>query len=290
MVKVAWIQGKSQGTIEKNLSYLTQKIREACSSIKPDLVILQELCLTDYLAITEAPENFDLAFHKDAEEIKHFLALAKELSINLVFPFFEKVSPAVYFNSLYVIDREGQINCHYRKMHIPDDPGFYEKYYFRAGDKGFQVADVKSSAGDSFKVGCLICWDQWFPEAARINALKGAQILIYPTAIGWDGTASPDIYQDQLEAWFTSMRAHAIANHVFVIAVNRVGKEGHLDFWGNSFCVDPYGRILERNGQNETISHLDLDLKVIDEANRYWPYFRDRRVDAFSDLLKIWVE
>lgn len=292
MVQIAWVQGKSQGSITANHDYYQEKIKELKSSHtakKLELILLPELFLTDYFAIEEKPENFDLAFFKESAEVKSFCNLAAELKLSIVFPFFEKLSSALYFNSLYVIDSNGEINCHYRKMHIPDDPGFYEKYYFRPGDLGFQVANL-NLANETLKLGTLICWDQWFPEAARITALKGANILIYPTAIAWDLGEPEEIYQDQLEAWFSVMRSHAIANNVYVIAINRVGQEGHLNFWGNSFCVDPYGKTVHRDSTDETVSVFEIDLKKIDEARRTWPYFRDRRVDAYGDLLNIWME
>lgn len=302
MIKVAWIQGKSQGSIAANLEYYQKKIyalntEQNSASEKLDLVILPELFLTDYFPVAEKPENFDLAFSKDAAEINTFQNLAKELKLAIVFPFFEKVSSGLFFNSLYVIDSQGEILNHYRKMHIPDDPGFYEKYYFRSGDLGFQVADLLSAGRlsdgivqENIRLGTLICWDQWFPEAARITALKGANILIYPTAIGWDSNEPESVYEDQLEAWFSIMRAHAIANNVYVIAVNRVGQEGHLNFWGNSFCIDPYGKVIHRDSTEETLSIVDLDLDKIEDARRTWPYFRDRRVDVYGDITNLWME
>ncbi|NQY80818.1 MAG: carbon-nitrogen hydrolase [Candidatus Caenarcaniphilales bacterium] len=300
MVQIAWIQGKSQGSIAANLDYYQKKIKDLKASDnaeKLELIILPELFLTDYFAIEEKPENFDLAFLKDSFEVKSFCKLASELKVAIVFPFFEKVSSALFFNSLYLIDSRGEINCHYRKMHIPDDPGFYEKYYFRPGDLGFKVANLSENDSSDLnesptglKLGTLICWDQWFPEAARITALKGANVLIYPTAIGWDAGEPEAIYQDQLEAWFSVMRSHAIANNVYVIAVNRVGQEGHLNFWGNSFCVDPYGKIVHRDSTDETVSVFEIDLNKIEEARRIWPYFRDRRVDVYGDLEKLWLE
>ena len=289
MAKIAWIQGKSQGSIAENIEYYKDKIACLKSSAEADnleLVILPELFLTDYFAIEEKVDNFDLAFSNSSKETMVFCELAREHNLAIVFPFFERVSSALYFNSLYVIDSQGEINCHYRKMHIPDDPGFYEKYYFRPGDLGFKVAEL----GESLKLGTLICWDQWFPEAARITALKGANLLIYPTAIGWDAGEPEDIYQDQLEAWLSVMRSHAIANNVYVVAVNRVGKEGHLHFWGNSFCIDPYGKILHRDSTDEAISFIDLDFDRIEEARRVWPYFRDRRVDVYGDLQNLWMD
>ena len=318
MVEAALIQGKSQGNIKANLEYYAARIREA---VKPDtqLVVLPELVFTDYFPITENMENFAQAMSLDAPELKALINLAAELKITLTIPFYEKRSEGVYHNSMLVAEPDGSISAHYRKMHIPDDPGFYEKYYFIPGDKGFVVAD--SAAG---KLGLLICWDQWFPEAARLNAIKGAQVLIYPTAIGLDhsdtnhymgcgnsslrgvrqhdeaihkgGVAALEktevrdtaLAKSQLDAWVTSMRAHAIHNGIHVIAVNRVGMEGHLEFWGNSFCADPFGNVLVRAGMEEETLYVDLDYSKTTAARHSWPYLRDRRIDHYGNLLRIW--
>lgn len=289
-MQVALIQGKSQGGTNANLAYYSEKIR---SAVKPDLslIVLPELILSDYFPITENSANFALALELNSPEIQSFSKLAEELRVVITVPFYEKRAQGVYHNSMLVFEKDGTLIAHYRKMHIPDDPGFYEKYYFVPGDKGFVVAD--SSAG---KLGLLICWDQWFPEAARINALKGAQVLIYPTAIAWDTEelGSEDfnskLAQSQLEAWMISMRAHAIANGVHVIAVNRVGKEGHLNFWGNSFIADPFGEVIVRAGINEEILYADIDLSTNTKARHTWPFLRDRRIDYYGDLQKILVD
>lgn len=289
-MKVALIQGKSQGSINANLDYYSGKIR---SSIKAglSLIVLPELVLSDYFPIVEDSKNFALALELNSPEIQSFSKLAKEFQVTIVVPFYEKRAEGVYHNSSLVFDKDGSLIAHYRKMHIPDDPGFYEKYYFVPGDKGFVVAD--SSAG---KLGLLICWDQWFPEAARLNALKGAEILIYPTAIGWDTKElgnqdfNSELAQSQLEAWMISMRAHAIANGVYVIAVNRVGQEGHLSFWGNSFVADPFGKVILRAGTQEETLYADIDLNNTKEARHVWPFLRDRRIDHYSDLQKILVD
>ena len=281
-LQTAWIQGKSQGNIEKNLEYYSKKIKEA-SKTSAKLIVLPELFLWDYFPIKEDKKNFDLAISIDSKEVKHFRNLAKELKIVLTLPIFEKRDGGLYHNTCLVIENNGEIIGHYRKMHIPDDPGFYEKYYFTPGDLGFTVA--KTSVG---KIGILICWDQWFPEAARINALRGADIILYPTAIAWDDTEPESVYKEQLESWTMMMRSHAIANNVYVMAVNRVGHEGHLNFWGHSFLADPYGKLMHQDKLNETITTLTIDFSKKDESRKIWPFFRDRRVDKYEPLLKVW--
>jgi len=330
VIKAALIQGESQGNPKANLEYYTERVRVAVDA-ETKLVVLPELVFTDYFPIVEDMNNFKLAMTLDAPEVRALVDLAAELKITLTIPFYEKRSEGVYHNSMLVAEPDGSVSAHYRKMHIPDDPGFYEKYYFIPGDKGFVVAD--SAAG---KLGLLICWDQWFPEAARLNTLKGAQVLIYPTAIGFDHSdaghgcgdsslraersnplsqwiasspsaprnddagiatlAAPAQVRDtalaksQLDAWVTSMRAHAIHNGIHVIAVNRVGMEGHLEFWGNSFCADPFGNVLARAGMAEETLYVDLDYSKTRSARHSWPYLRDRRIDHYGDLLKIWAE
>ncbi len=311
-MRAVLIQGKSQGNIKANLEYYSERVRQAVNK-ETDLVVLPELVFTDYFPIVEDMNNFGLALSTDAPELKSLIDLAQELSITLTIPFYEKRSEGVYHNSMLIAEPDGSISAHYRKMHIPDDPGFYEKYYFIPGDKGFVVADSKAG-----KLGLLICWDQWFPEAARLCTLKGAQLLIYPTAIGWDHSdtnhaadigfnaassnrgvqtlvrdsvttlAQTELAKSQLDAWLTSMRAHAIHNGVHVIAVNRVGQEGHLEFWGNSFCADPFGNVLVRAGTKEETLAVDIDYAKTSSARHSWPYLRDRRIDHYGDLLKIW--
>lgn len=282
-MKLAWIQGKSQGSIEANADYYIAKIKKAAES-NPGLILMPELFLADYFAIEEKAENFQLAMKLDHPQIQRFIQLTLDLQITLALPIFEKRSSAVFHNSCLILER-GQIISHYRKMHIPDDPGFYEKYYFSPGDLGFQVAPTTQC-----KLGVLICWDQWFPEAARITALKGADLIYYPTAIAWDINEDPNIHQTQLEAWITIMRGHAIANNVHIVAVNRVGQEGHLKFWGHSFCVNPDGTILKLDQTEEAISHLEIDLEANQARRIAWPYMRDRRIDQYSEIQKLWVD
>lgn len=283
-IKTSYIQGKSQGNIQKNIEYYSSKIEQA-SKFGSKLIVLPELFLWDYFPITENIKHLDTAVEIDSKEVKHFQDLAKKLKVVLVLPIYEKRAEGIYHNSCLIVENNGEIIGHYRKMHIPDDPGFYEKYYFIPGDNGFLV--TKTSVGN---IGVLICWDQWFPEGARITALKGADILIYPTAIGWDDYESRELYPDQVDAWTTIMRSHAIANGIFVLAVNRVGQEGHLNFWGYSFLANPYGKVVHQDKTEEALTNLDIDLSEIKSARAVWPFFRDRRIDKYDTLLKSWAE
>ena len=284
--KAAWIQGKSQGNLDRNLIYYTEKIKYIAKDVgaycnTPLLVVLPELFLWDYFPITEDKKHFNTATGINSEMVKHFQSLAKELKIVLTLPIFEKRADGLYHNSILLIE-DGEIVGHYRKMHIPDDPGFYEKYYFTPGDLGFVVC--KTSLG---KIGLLICWDQWFPEAARINALKGADIILYPTAIAWDKKDSKETHKQELESWKMVMQSHAISNNIYVMAVNRVGEEGHLTFWGNSFLADPFGKIIQQDDLEEKIAIVDIDTSLKEESRRIWPFFRDRRIEKYDSLLKV---
>ena len=284
--KTAWIQGKSQGDFNKNLKYYSEKIKSAAKN-NTKLIVLPELFLWDYFPITEDKRHFDSAIEVKSDVIKHFQLLAKDLKVVLTLPIFEKRAEGVYHNSCLIIENNGEIVGHYRKMHIPDDPGFYEKYYFTPGDLGFMA--TKTSLGN---IGILICWDQWFPEAARITALKGAEILIYPTAIGWDnnepckGLPRQALNKEQVEAWTTMMRSHAIANGIYVMAVNRIGSEGHLNFWGHSFLANPYGTLIKQDKTDEVISEAEIDFSKTKECRQTWPFLRDRRIDSYKPLLK----
>lgn len=280
MIKVSYIQGKSQGSIKANLEYYSSKIEEASRSASK-LIILPELFLWDYFPITEDKKHFDLAISVDSKEVQHFQELSKQLKTNLILPIFEKSIEGIFFNTALTLNEDGEIISHYRKMHIPYDPGFYEKFYFTPGDKGFLVSDT--SIG---KLGVLICFDQWFPEAARTMTLKEVQLITYPTAIGWDEKEDESLYEHQLNAWITTMRAHAIANGIYVIAVNRVGKEDHLVFWGNSFVCDPFGKILVKSGEEEDIESFEIDFSKIEETRKVWTFLRDRRVDSYEQILK----
>ena len=286
-MRVALIQQKSyptkQQTIDKTL-YMITKAKEQDAN----LVILQELHQSRYFCINESIKNFDLA--NDFEnDLKFWSKVAKDNKIVLVTSLFEKRTVGMYHNSAFVFDSDGSLAGKYRKMHIPHDQGFYEKFYFTPGDLGF--CPIDTSVG---RLGVLICWDQWFGEAARIMALKGAEILIYPTAIGWFDSDSEDEKKRQLDAWITIQRSHAISNSLPLVSVNRVGFEKDdknlidgIRFWGNSFIVGNQGEFLKQasNDKEEIILH-DIDLKRCEKIRQIWPFFRDRRVDFYDELNK----
>ena len=281
-VKVAWVQGASRGNPGANAEYYATRCR-ALAVEGAEVIFLPELMFWDYFAIREDMSTFDLAIPLDDPLVKTFQALAKEKKVILTLPIFEKRAPGVYHNTCLVISEDGEVLDVYRKMHIPDDPCFYEKYYFTPGDLGWKV--VKTS---KLNIGILICWDQWFPEAARLTAMAGADLLYYPTAIGWDADEPEAIYEEQVDSWRTILRSHSVANGCFTLAVNRVGSEENLKFWGNSLLVSPTGKVLNDLTQDEGSFCADIELKAIEEQRRAWPFFRDRRIDAYSDLTKRW--
>lgn len=253
------------------------------------LVILPELFLTPYFCQKEDPALFDLAEPIPGPTTQYLSALSKKLGIVLVASLFEKRAPGIYHNTAVVLEKDGEVLGIYRKMHIPHDPLFYEKYYFTPGDLGF-----KSFATSQGKVGVLVCWDQWYPEAARATALTGAQILVYPTAIGWHPSEKAEYGEAQREAWELAQRAHALANGVFVASVNRVGHEGDpkggLQFWGNSFVSDPYARVITRAGtENPEVLVAECDFAKIEDTRRNWPFLRDRRIDAYGNIGLRWA-
>lgn len=289
-MKVALIQHSVKNSKDETLSKTVSMIKEA--SLKgANLVVLQELHQSSYFCIVEDPDNFDLAndFEKD---LKFWASVAKEFGVVLVTSLFEKRAAGLYHNSAFVFEKDGSLAGKYRKMHIPDDPGFYEKFYFTPGDLGYEPIDT--SVG---RLGVLICWDQWFPEAARLMAMRGAEVLIYPTAIGWFEDDSNDEKDRQKSSWIDIQRSHAIANGLPVISVNRVGKEHDpsklLDgilFWGNSFVCGPQGEFLHECGMDEELAIVKIDKKRTEEVRRMWPFFRDRRVDSYKDILKIYID
>lgn len=249
------------------------------------IICLQELYRTLYFCQKEEHKYFDYAEAAEGPSIQDLARLAGKLKIVLIVPFFERRAAGVYHNSAAVIDADGSVLGLYRKMHIPDDPNFYEKFYFSPGDLGFKV--FKTRYG---RISVLICWDQWYPEGARIAALQGAQILFYPTAIGWHD-ADKKAALDQKKAWETIQRSHAIANGVFVAAPNRVGREGKLNFWGRSFISGPFGNVLAQAGEKkEEILIADCDLGQIEKVRQHWPFLRDRRIDAYSPILSRFID
>ena len=284
-VKIGIIQSKISDNFKKNLISAIKSIKKAASK-KAKIICMPELFLSNYFCQTESHSNFKLAEKIPGKTTKIFCELAKELQIVLMISLFEKKTHGFYHNTSIVISEKGKILSKYRKMHIPDDPGYYEKFYFTPGDLGFK--SVKTKFG---KIGPLICWDQWFPEAARLTALKGAQIIFYPTAIGWHPKEKRDFGKTQLNSWITMQKSHAIANGTYVVAVNRVGveKKGNkkIEFWGNSMIIDPSGEIIgELGNKKEEILIREIDFKKIDTTREHWPFLRDRRIDFYKGILK----
>jgi N-carbamoylputrescine amidase len=284
-VKIGIIQSKISDNFKKNLISAIKSIKKAASK-KAKIICMPELFLSNYFCQTESHSNFKLAEKIPGKTTKIFCELAKELQIVLMISLFEKKTHGFYHNTSIVISEKGKILSKYRKMHIPDDPGYYEKFYFTPGDLGFK--SVKTKFG---KIGPLICWDQWFPEAARLTALKGAQIIFYPTAIGWHPKEKREFGKTQLNSWITMQKSHAIANGTYVVAVNRVGveKKGNkkIEFWGNSMIIDPSGEIIgELGNKKEEILIREIDYKKIDTTREHWPFLRDRRIDFYKGILK----
>lgn len=283
-LNMAWLQGYWRGHMDDTLEWYACAIETGIS--KGTIVVLPELCHTPYFPIIENPAAFDLALLNDHSALKRFSCLAAKVQCVIVFPFFEKRGSGMYFNTVVVFDVDGSVAGIYRKNHIPDDPGFYEKYYFTPGDTGLRP--IKTTLGT---LGVLICWDQWFPEAARLMALGGADILIYPTAIGWDENEPSSVYTEQIASWKIAMQGHAVTNAIFTMAVNRVGDEGHLKFWGNSFLAGPTGKILKQSGETEEGPvEMTIDTEAMEVQRRVWPFFRDRRVEQYVDILKRWID
>jgi len=289
-LKVALVQQSNTSNAQDNMAKSIAGIRDAASQ-GAKLIVLQELHRSLYFCQTEDVDVFDLAETIPGPSTDALGALAKELNVVIVSSLFEKRATGLYHNTAVVLETDGSIAGKYRKMHIPDDPGFYEKFYFTPGDLGFEP--IQTSVG---KLGVLVCWDQWFPEAARLMAMAGAEILIYPTAIGWDPRDEKDEQTRQKDAWVISQRAHAVANGVPVISCNRVGHESDpsgqsegIQFWGNSFIAGPQGEILaEANNSDEQLLVVELDQARSENIRRIWPYLRDRRIDHYQDLTKIY--
>jgi N-carbamoylputrescine amidase len=283
---VALVQQRCSADRQSNLQTSEARIREAAAA-GAGLVLLQELHTSLYFCQREDPALFDLAEPIPGPATDRLGHLARELDVVIVASLFEKRSAGLYHNTAVVLEQDGTIAGRYRKMHIPDDPGYYEKFYFTPGDLGFTPIDT--SVG---RLGVLVCWDQWFPEAARLMALAGADLLLYPTAIGWDENDNDDEQQRQLEAWQISQRAHAVANGLPVLACNRTGIEtdsengNRIRFWGNSFVAGPQGEILaSAPADEEHLLIVNIDLERSEDVRRIWPYLRDRRIDAYTDLM-----
>ena len=285
-MKVGLIQQANTCDRLDNIKKLKNNIR-LCAEEGAELVVLQELHNGLYFCQAEDTQVFDQAETIPGPSTEEFGALAKELGIVLVLSLFEKRAPGLYHNTAVVLEKDGTIAGKYRKMHIPDDPAYYEKFYFTPGDLGFEP--IETSVG---KLGVLVCWDQWYPEAARLMAMKGAELLIYPTAIGWESSDTDEEKKRQLGAWVTIQRGHAVANGLPVIAVNRTGHEtdpsgqtNGIQFWGNSFVAGPQGELLaELPNNHEEVRVVEIDKARSENVRRWWPFFRDRRIDAFGGL------
>ena len=276
---------------QTNLDFSIAKIHEAAAA-NADLVVLPELHLGPYFCQNEDFNHYDLAQPIPGPTTDILSTVAQKLSIVIVSTIFEKRAPGLFHNTAVVFDSDGSIAGKYRKMHIPDDPGFYEKYYFTPGDLGFKP--IETSIG---KLGVLICWDQWFPEAARLMALAGAELLIYPTAIGWDNNDNQEEQQRQLDAWITIQRSHAVANGIPVIACNRIGFEqspdsaAGINFWGNSFIAGPQGEIIKQADESQSsLLTCTIDKSRSEYIRQIWPFLRDRRIDAYNDLTKRFID
>ena len=287
-MKVGLVQQKNTADIPANIQKLQDNIRKA-AAMGAELVVLQELHNGLYFCQTENTEIFNQAEPIPGPSTETFGKLAKELGIVLVLSLFERRAPGLYHNTAVVLEKDGSIAGKYRKMHIPDDPAYYEKFYFTPGDLGFEPIDT--SVG---RLGVLVCWDQWYPEAARLMAMRGAEMLIYPTAIGWESSDTEEEKKRQLNAWITVQRGHAVANGLPVITVNRTGHEpdpsgqtNGIQFWGNSFVAGPQGELLaEFTNEQEEVRVVEVDKNRSENVRRWWPFFRDRRIDAFDGLTK----
>ncbi len=288
IINVGLVQQQNGADADDNRQRLVKNIN-LCADRGAQMVVLQELHNTQYFCQTENVDLFDLAEPIPGPSTELFGKVAAERHIVLVASLFERRAAGLYHNTAVVFDVDGSICGKYRKMHIPDDPAYYEKFYFAPGDLGFRP--VQTSLG---RIGVLVCWDQWYPEAARIMALGGAEMLVYPTAIGWESTDTDDEKERQLNAWMLSMRGHAVANGLPVVAVNRVGREtdpsgqtGGITFWGNSFVCGPQGEMIARMGSEAPDNMVvSIDMSRSENVRRWWPFLRDRRIDAYGDLLK----
>jgi N-carbamoylputrescine amidase len=297
---VGIIQEAVTADVAANVEHAVARVREAAAR-GAQIVCLQELFNSPYFCKAEKCDRFDLAEPIPGPTVERMQGLAKELEIVIIVPIFERQTAGVYRNSAAVVDADGSLLGVYRKMHIPDDPLFYEKYYFTPGDSHVQY-DGDQKGANGFRVwktryadiGVLICWDQWYPEAARINALLGAEILFYPTAIGWHPAEKSEFGESQVDAWRTAQRAHAISNGVFVASPNRVGQEDEpgtegIEFFGHSFISDPFGRILAEAGTEPAVLVAKCDRGLIEETRRNWPFLRDRRIDAYAPILNRYI-
>ena len=292
-IKVAIIQQQKTADVNMNRQRLADEMRNITKSGNVDLIVNQELHDSLYFCQTELTDNCDLAVAIPSEATDFYASIAKELNVVIVTSLFERRAPGLYHNTAVVFERDGSIAGVYRKMHIPDDPAYYEKFYFTPGDLGFEP--IQTSVG---KIGVLVCWDQWYPEAARLMTLKGAELLVYPTAIGWESTDSIEEKTRQRDAWITVQRGHAVANGIPVITVNRVGLEpdpsgntNGIQFWGTSFVAGPQGELLFTASDSEECSAIiDIDMQRSEWVRRWWPFLRDRRIDAYGNITRRFID
>ena len=288
-LKVGFAQNSYTSDIAGNQAVNAQSIRDLAAQ-GAELIVLPELHDSLYFCQVESVDNFDLAVSlaDDSATVRFYSELARECGVVLVSSLFERRSAGLYHNTSIVFEKDGSIAGRYRKMHIPDDPAYYEKFYFTPGDIGFEP--IQTSVG---RLGVLVCWDQWYPEAARLMALRGAEILIYPTAIGWESSDTPEEQERQREAWTTVQRGHAVANGLPVVTVNRVGHEpdpsvqtNGIQFWGSSFIVGPQGEFIHRACNNDTEHRvIEINMARCEQVRRWWPFLRDRRIDAYTPIL-----
>lgn len=291
-MKTGIIQLRCTENVQANRKHLEENIARA-AAMGAELVVLQELHDSLYFCQVESTDNFDLAVSIPGPVTEHYASLAKQHGIVLVTSLFEKRAAGLYHNTAVVFEKDGSIAGRYRKMHIPDDPAYYEKFYFTPGDLGFHP--IQTSVG---RLGVQVCWDQWYPEGARLMALQGANMLIFPTAIGFESTDTPDEQARQREAWITVQRGHAVANGLPVVSVNRVGYEpdpsqqtNGIQFWGSSFVAGPQGEILHQASQTEEeVTVVDIDMKRSENVRRWWPFLRDRRIEEFAPLTRRFID
>ena len=291
-MKIGLIQQQNVADVKQNMQHLATKIRQLAQQ-GAELIVLQELHNSLYFCQVENVDNFNLAEPIPGPSTDFFGHLAKELGVVIVTSLFERRAPGLYHNTAVVLEKDGSIAGKYRKMHIPDDPAYYEKFYFTPGDLGFHP--IQTSVG---RLGVLVCWDQWYPEAARLMALQGADLLIYPTAIGYESSDTPDEQERQRMAWQTVQRGHAVANGLPVVTVNRVGLEpdpsqqtNGIQFWGTSFVAGPQGELLfEAPKDQEVATVVDVDMQRSEQVRRWWPFLRDRRIDNYGDITRRFID
>lgn len=280
-VKIGIIQTKCSNNVTSNEKKFEEQVKNIASK-GAQIICSQELYASEYFCFEENAKHYSLAVELNEDVIGKYSKLALQNNVVLIISLFEKRMKGVYHNTALIFDADGSYLGFYRKKHIPDDPGFYEKYYFTPGDDDYKVFDTKHG-----KIGTLICWDQWYPEAARLTALKGADIIFYPTAIGWDLNANAVTNQEEQNAWITMHKAHAIANGIHVVAINRVGEENGTKFWGNSLVSNPMGRTLfEASSVDECEEIIEIDIQTTEHYRQTWPFLRDRRIDSYQNITK----